>query len=371
MIKVCYPFVGDSLGGSHISTLTLVDFIKKEKPGINANVLVFSANSAFLEYLSNNDISYKDFGLKLRNYSKLTIVLDIFKSIYYVVKYLKKEKIDIVHTNDLRMNLIFLVASKFVATKHIWHQRTSMPQSVLGQKIFLLSDKFLTISRFIFNQIIVPISFDKAIIVFNPVESFLASSEDLKNRENMFYKKKPTLLYLSNMTKQKNPDFFLRIARNLSINFPASFKFLMVGRIDDDIQQTIDYDKQSGNLDTSFEIIGYQENIKDLLLRSDYLIAPAKNDGFGRIIVEAMRAGVIVIAYSSGGYVEIIKNNQNGILVKDLDEELFISKILKVQNNFNLYSYMLHNAHQDASKKYSVEKHAKLIDSIYQSMLKV
>ena len=110
MIKVCYPFVGDTLGGSHISSLTLINFVNNQKFDIKPNVLVFSASNSFKEYLSNNNISYTDFGLKLGNYSKLTIIVDIIRSFFRVIKYLKDEKIDIVHTNDLRINLIFLRA---------------------------------------------------------------------------------------------------------------------------------------------------------------------------------------------------------------------------------------------------------------------
>ena len=126
MIKVCYPFVGDSIGGSHISSLTLIDFINNNYPDIKTNVLVFSANENFKKYLKDRNITYIELGLELHKYSKISILFDLFKSLSVAIKYLKEHEINIVHTNDLRMNLIFLIASKFVSTKQLWHQRTSI-----------------------------------------------------------------------------------------------------------------------------------------------------------------------------------------------------------------------------------------------------
>ena len=55
------------------------------------------------------------------------------------------------------------------------------------------------------------------------------------------------------------------------------------------------------------------------------MIIPAVEDGFGRTIIEAMRAGVFVIANDSGGHSEIIENDKNGILLKDMSRLIKIS----------------------------------------------
>ena len=61
-------------------------------------------------------------------------------------------------------------------------------------------------------------------------------------------------------------------------------------------------------------ILGFRDDISDLMAISDILLAPAENEGFGRSIIEAMISKVPVVAADSGGHVEIIKNNINGLL---------------------------------------------------------
>lgn len=60
----------------------------------------------------------------------------------------------------------------------------------------------------------------------------------------------------------------------------------------------------------------------------DVLVAPSRqikrgtgvvNEGFGRIILEAMSLGVPVVASASGGLGEIIDDKVNGLLVRPDD----------------------------------------------------
>ncbi len=368
-MKILFPFVGDSIGGSHISTFTLLHCLKSEYPSIKIIVLVFSASNSFKKYALSNNIHYWELGIELKNYSKLGIIFDIFKTYKVITKYLLKEDIDIVHTNDLRMHLIFFVASKFVSTKHLWHQRTAMPRSAFGQKFFLYSNKFIVISNFIFNQIRISIPSNKVRIIYNPVESYLASRKELTIRKKLFLKKKHKLAFVANMTNQKRPEFFLKLAKNLTKTHPNKYEFIMIGKVSNEIIKIINKYKKRGELNNEFEVAGFQVNIEKYWSSIDFLISPAADDGFGRTIVEAMRAGVISIAYNSGGHREIIQHEHNGFLIDKLNYKLFISKIFFIEKNFKKYNEILFNAHNDVSSSYSAKAHAQKIVTVYFEMI--
>ena len=55
-------------------------------------------------------------------------------------------------------------------------------------------------------------------------------------------------------------------------------------------------------------------------LKSDIFIMNSKAEGFGRVTVEAMLAGCLVLGRRTGGTLEIIDNAKNGILY-DTEEE--------------------------------------------------
>ena len=368
-MKILFPFVGDNIGGSHISTFTLLNCLKSEYPDIKVDVLVFSASGDFKKYASMHDIHYRELGLELNKYSKFNIIFDILRSLYLTIRYLSRESIDVVHTNDLRMNLIFLVASRFVSTKHFWHQRTLMPRSAFGQRVYLFCDKFVVISNFILDQIHTSIPSNRVSMIYNPVESHLASSKELLVRKELFAKKKHTLAFVANMAHGKRPSVFLELAKYLTKIHPNKYQFIMIGRVSSDIEGIVNRYKKCGALDDAFEIAGFQSNIEEYWSSIDFLISPAVNEGFGRTIVEAMRAGVVVIAYNSGGHQEIIQHEHNGFLVDKLNVELFSSKICFVENNLKKYMEILSNAHSDASLKYSVTRHTNKIVTLYYEMI--
>jgi glycosyltransferase involved in cell wall biosynthesis len=369
MTKVCFPFVGDSIGGSHISALTLVNYLYNHKTDVKVCVLVFSASEKFTEYLLDNKISYIELEIKLNKYSKVNIILDAFRFLFKVVKFLKKEKIDIVHSNDLRMHLIFLLATKFSSTAQLWHQRTILPKSYFGQKFFLMSDEFIVISDFILKKISSKLSSNKIKRVYNPVESNLLSKKELSSKLKLF-KKQCNILYVANMTKQKKPEFFVNLARHLTITKPEKYSFTMIGRVSPDIKKMTQQYRNNSTLGESFELLGFKDNINEYLKNASFLIVPAKDEGFGRTIVEAMRSGVFVIANDSGGHREIIENGKNGVLLNNMNIEAVISEVLKYSLNKNLYNEITMNAFNDVANKFSVKVHAKKILSIYHDMLR-
>ena len=370
MIKVCYPFVGDSIGGSHISAVTLIKSIQETRTDIKPHVLVFCPDELFKEFLMKSNITFDDIDIKLSRFSKFSIFIDIFRSFFKLIKYINKAEIDIVHTNDLRINLIFLVVCKFTRVKHLWHQRTSMPRSTLGKRIFLLSDKLVTVSDYILNQIGGLASKGQLSRVYNPIDSYTATNEELFERVNSFKKRPSVVAFIANVTAQKKAEVFVDMAKIAILKKLSNLEFIMIGRTNETIRNQIQILKDQETLDDSFKIIGFRDDVDQYLAKVDFLIVPAEGDGFGRTLIESMKAGVIVIAYESGGHKEIIKNNLNGILVKNLKAQDFMDSLLEIINNENLYQSLLFNAHKQSKSVCTVEQHTKDICLIYANMLK-
>ncbi|WP_369781564.1 glycosyltransferase [Pseudomonas sp. WC2401] len=57
------------------------------------------------------------------------------------------------------------------------------------------------------------------------------------------------------------------------------------------------------------------EDLQSLYLTADILIVPSRWEGFGLVAVEAMRAGLPVIASNVGGLAEVVEDNATGILI--------------------------------------------------------
>src|SRR5690554_2500467 len=103
-MKVLFPFVGDSYGGSHVSALTLIEQLRK-KHGVDVVIGLHEAGY-FSSILDERGIEWQMLpAIKYARASTLPVqILKMIFCIKVLSKYLKKTDIDIVHTNDLRMH---------------------------------------------------------------------------------------------------------------------------------------------------------------------------------------------------------------------------------------------------------------------------
>lgn len=68
-------------------------------------------------------------------------------------------------------------------------------------------------------------------------------------------------------------------------------------------------------VDRCVRFAGHMHDIRPALSAADVFVLASKNEGMGRVIVEAMAAGLPVIATKVGGIVNLLRSNDTGILV--------------------------------------------------------
>jgi len=87
---------------------------------------------------------------------------------------------------------------------------------------------------------------------------------------------------------------------------------------------------------------------------SDILALPALIEAFGVVILEAMAAGLPVVASQCGGIPEIITNGENGYLVPPFDYEKLGVSIVKLLTDDDLRNLFIKNGYE-TSKRFSAE----------------
>ncbi|HDQ6542536.1 TPA: glycosyltransferase family 4 protein, partial [Escherichia coli O146:H28] len=90
------------------------------------------------------------------------------------------------------------------------------------------------------------------------------------------------------------------------------------------------------NLSDYVEFMGFRHDLDQIRLDNDVCLIPSLSEAFGRVTIESMAAGMIVVASDSGASKEIINDGINGFLfssgsVSDLTSVL--KKILDVESN--------------------------------------
>jgi glycosyltransferase involved in cell wall biosynthesis len=65
-------------------------------------------------------------------------------------------------------------------------------------------------------------------------------------------------------------------------------------------------------LEGSVELLGWRDDVHELMVEADLLVMPSKDEGVPNTVQEAMYIGLPVIVSDAGGMPEVVKNGQTG-----------------------------------------------------------
>ena len=102
------------------------------------------------------------------------------------------------------------------------------------------------------------------------------------------------------------------------------------------------------------KLLGYRNDIPEILQCADCFAFPSKREGLGIAAIEAMCAGVPVIASDCRGTREYMKDGINGYICKQ-EVESYVEAITKLMNNKTVRKSMSQEG-KKTSLKFSVEK---------------
>ena len=166
--RVLFPYVGDTVGGSHVSSLTLVRALA-DTPWTPV-VGLHQQDGRLAEYLDTLGqewISLPD--LPLPTMGSLRRQIPVFtKAMRPLKRLLQADSVDIVHTNDIRMHQLWGLPARIAFSAHFWHQRTPTRAPRLDTYARLAS-RVVTISDYCRSQL-PPRLARKAEVITNPFE---------------------------------------------------------------------------------------------------------------------------------------------------------------------------------------------------------
>lgn len=275
---------------------------------------------------------------------------------------LKDKNIDIIHSNTSIVDLGYRL-SKIMNIPHIWHIRefgeddfNMYPLCSYDEYYREIADDnyLICISKAVMEKFKDNVSPLKLFFIYNGV-----GKENIYQRKNYNLDKKKKLVCLQSgmILKNKGQDITVKAIDKL-INKGYNIELLLAGRgrIED---LGIDSDKKW------LKCLGQVNNLKELRKKVDIEIISSKKEAFGRVTVEAMMSGLAVIGTNSGGTVELIDNNKNGLLFEQDNALDLADKIEYLYNNRNEIKRLGKKAYSYSKDKFLIDRCAKEIYSLY------
>jgi glycosyltransferase involved in cell wall biosynthesis len=105
-----------------------------------------------------------------------------------------------------------------------------------------------------------------------------------------------------------------------------------------------------------------------VLASMDVAILTSDSESLSNVILEAMAAGLPVVAYRVGGNAELV-NDDRGILVPAGDEEGFASAVERLLASSSARSQLGRNAQAFATANFSLESIRALYEDCYRTLL--
>ena len=135
-------------------------------------------------------------------------------------------------------------------------------------------------------------------------------------------------------------------------------------------EQLADY-VQSHNLDRQVHLLGKLENVSSILAASDVFVLASNWEGNPLAVMEAMAAGLPVIATNVGGVPELVQSGEHGILVPAGDAAGFGRAMKCLLEDSEKRAAMANAAHARALREFRLERMVQGYADLYQETMSI
>jgi len=175
------------------------------------------------------------------------------------------------------------------------------------------------------------------------------------------------LIHISNFRPVKRLNDVVDVFARVNREIPC--RLLMVG--DGPDGPTVHRHIESLGLGDRVLFLGKQERVVELLSVSDLCLLPSEKESFGLVALEAMACGVPVIASSTGGLSEVIKDGQTGYLLPVGDVDSMARKAIETLECSHKWTGMSETAGKHAVLNFHIDGVIEEYENCYQNVTSI
>lgn len=304
-----------------------------------------------------------------------------------LISFLRKEKIDIIHSQGVRADVFARVASKLSGNKIEVINTVQMlvegyDVNIIRKKMYCAIDRFT--ERFVSRFIVVSenlkerlnkdhqISKQNIVKIYNGIETHeyhnLYSKDIVRRIRGEFNVEDTEFLICSvgRMVWQKGFEFLINAIPEVIRVIPNA-KFMFVG--DGPLRGKLGALSEELGVRDRIVFAGFRNDINDILSAIDLLVVPSLLEGFPMIILEAMAIAKPIIATNIDGITEQIIDGENGNLVSPRDHSALAEAILRLIQDKELSIKLGVSARKKVEQEFSVEKMVAETEKVYLSII--
>lgn len=366
--RICFPFIGDTLGGSHFSALTLARNLDRQR---FEPIIVLHEDGRLAEHLRAEGVSFEI--LPLPGYVRavgnpVAPLLAALRVAPRLVAFMRRRGVDLVHGNDALVCQTWLPAARLAGRPFVWHQRSRLVPSRLREALAARANRLICVSSFARSTLPARLA-ARAQIVANPFDVAAPAPDRAAARavveEATGHRNRPVIGFCGSLTAQKRPEVFLEAAALIAKEAKPKPLFVVLGADRDGLGAGLRRRAEALGLADDVAWLGFRTPAPFWLAGFDLLLAPQVEDAFPRTFVEGMLAGTPVIAANSGGHAEILRDGETGVLVPPDDPRALADAALALLRDPARAAALAARAGADARARFSIAAHVQAMSAVY------
>jgi len=290
---------------------------------------------------------------------------------------IKKENINIIHTHEVRSDIVGLISGKVcripvVATLHGWIENGFKGKifTKLDKTILRFFDHVICVSERMKEEVLpLGIKEEKVSVLHNAlvIDNFRRNLEDRSFRREIGAGEETLLVgNIGRFSPEKGQaDFVLAASAVLKKHKDA--RFVLIGKGNDEARLR----ELAQDLGIRNEIIfaGYRTNMVNVYNSLDLVVQSSYTEGMPNVILETLAMEVPVIATDVGGTSEAVTDNETGILIQPGKPEEMAARILDFVKDKDAFQRMAEKGRKVIEAKFSIDERTKKLSKIYDRLI--
>ncbi len=306
----------------------------------------------------------------------MTSLLHVLQTVPHICRLVKSCGAKIIHSNSTTAHLVGGVAGERTNVPAIWHCRDLVPLGRLAPQLASKAARVVAISRCVAELLekegVPP---EKITVVTNGIDPDVWRAKPRSRLRESLSLNDDAFVFgvVGQLVPWKNHHAFIEAAAKLAAQEGCSHaRFVIIGG--DLWAEQATYLKELRasvkklELIERFNFIPHQLDGADAIGAVDCLVHPARDEPFGRVIIEAMALSKPVIAMDENGPSEIITHERDGILVASDETDGIFNAMKRVLEDARLRAKLGYEARSTVEERFHIDNSTAKILEIYRNL---
>ncbi len=349
-----------NIGGITSYLLSLAAGLKQR----GHNIYIASSGGGLVSRFIEEGIVYVPVPIRTKQEVSPKIILSMFK----LSALIRKNNIDLVHSNSRTTQVLGCLLNNFFGVPHISTCHGFFKRRFFRKVFPCWGQKVIAISEPVKEHLIKDFKVDEKdiVVIHNGIDVKKSQTPNPKPQSELKkgfgFGEGPVVGIVARLSDVKGHIYLIEAMSNVVERIPDA-KLLIVGegKMKNELVKLV----KSLGIEKSVFFLPEVNDTKDVLSVMDLFVMPSLKEGLGLSLMEAMASGLCVIATAVGGIKSLIRDGYNGLLVRPKDTQQLSNAVLELLGDEQKRKYLGQNGQTFIRQNFSLEKMVQETEEAY------